>query len=157
MRLELMGLFAVFTFIGIAYASSDGWRLLLIVVFACVALLFACSGGAVRPKPSVAGVKEWPQRCEMCGAEWLVVPVASTDEVPPTVEWCYLDGMYCDVGIGIVAEEAKHGKTRELEKRFLSHCLECKGCRYSAFEPDEWHAIMVAIKNIGAKDGSASE
>ncbi len=43
--------------------------------------------------------KDWPQRCELCGSQWLVTPHDPSDRVEPTVEWCFNDGAYCEEGL----------------------------------------------------------
>ena len=93
--------------------------------------------------------KEWSQKCDMCGAQWWITPVENPDEVvPPTVEWCFHDGAYCKDGFAMIMEQHEKGESPELERRWLNHCLSCKGCRYAAFEPDEWRKITDAIKKV---------
>jgi hypothetical protein len=109
-----------------------------------IVLFIGC--GKVEPMPQR---KEWPQKCEMCGAEWIVMPVDNPNEtVPPTVEWCFHDGSYCADGFAMIVEQGKTVESSELERRWLNHCLSCKGCRCAAFKPDEWRKITDAIKKV---------
>jgi hypothetical protein len=116
-----------------------------------VALFIGClSVDDAKPKPRPQR-KEWPQKCEMCGAEWLVVPVENPDEViPPTVEWCFNDGHYCEVGFQLILKK-NHvlvAELNDIERQFLNHCLSCQGCRCAAFKPHEWRKITDAIKKV---------
>ena len=110
-----------------------------------VVLLTGCkSVEPTKPQPT-----EWPQTCEMCGAEWLVTPIENPDEqVPPTVEWCFHDGAYCGEGLDMIIKSETEGGSEDLERQFLNHCLSCKGCRCAAFSPDEWNKIIETIKQI---------
>ena len=115
-----------------------------------IALFIGCGlvdDAKPEPKPQR---KEWPQTCEMCGAEWLVTPNNATETVPPTVEWCFYDGQYCETGFTMIVEQQKNGQSDNLERRWLNHCLACKGCRCAAFNPDEWRKITDAIKKVRA-------
>ena len=105
-------------------------------------------GGCLSETPEPS--KEWPQTCEMCGAEWLVTPNDPSEQVPPTIEWCFHDGDFCQVGFAMIQEQATDGQPDELERRFLNHCLSCQGCRCAAFDPDEWRKITDAIKRVRA-------
>lgn len=101
-----------------------------------------------KPEPK-SQRKEWPQKCEMCGSQWWITPVDNPDEVvPPTVEWCVDDGAYCLEGFALIVEQHKKGESQELERRWLNHCLSCRGCRCAAFDPDEWKKITDAIKRV---------
>jgi len=89
------------------------------------------------------------QKCDMCGAQWWITPVENPDEVvPPTVEWCFHDGAYCKDGFAMIMEQHEKGESQELERRWLNHCLSCKGCRCAAFEPEEWRKITDAIEKV---------
>lgn len=106
------------------------------------ALIIGCMpDGDARPgqKPQR---KEWPQVCEMCGTEWMVIPNDPDEAVPPTVEWCFHDGQYCEVGFAMMIEKAKDGESADLERRLINHCLTCKGCRCAAFSPEEWRKVQ---------------
>ena len=48
----------------------------------------------------------------------------------------------------MIVEQHEKGESNELERRWLNHCLSCKGCRCAAFEPDEWQKITDTIKKI---------
>ena len=98
-----------------------------------------------EPKPQR---KEYPQACEMCGAEWVVMPNDPSETVPGTVEWCFHDGAYCEQGFAMIIEQEKNGPSDELERRWLNHCLSCKGCRCAAFEPDEWRKVTDAKERL---------
>lgn len=102
-----------------------------------LSVLFGCKE---NPK-SVRDRVQWPQTCEMCGAEWLVTPMDPNKAVPRTVEWCFRDGRYCEEGFDILMEQIEQGDSEELNGRWLRHCLECKGCRCAAFKPEEWNRI----------------
>ena len=116
-----------------------------------IALFIGCvSVDDAKPEPEPQR-KEWPQTCEMCGVEWLVTPNDPSEAVPPTVEWCFHDGVYCEVGLEIMIESQKNGETDELNRRWLNHCLTCRGCRCAAFDPDDWRKVTDAIKAIRDK------
>lgn len=123
-------------------------RKILEVVLGSIAFFIGCSSVDVaKPKPQR---KEWPQKCELCGAEWLVMPNDPSEVVPPTVEWCFHDGSYCQEGFSMIVQQAKNGKSDESERQWFNHCLTCKGCRCAAFEPDEWQKITDAINKVRA-------
>lgn len=97
------------------------------------------------PKPQ----QEWqPQKCEMCGSEWVVMPNDPQEKVPPTVEWCFNDGSYCVEGFHMLTEQVENGMSPELERRWLKHCMECRGCRCAAFDPEEWQKIADMIRKV---------
>jgi len=99
-----------------------------------------------EPKPQRT---EWSQKCDMCGAQWWITPVENPDEVvPPTVEWCFHDGAYCEDGFAMIMEQHGKGESQELKRRWLNHCLACKGCRCAAFDPDEWRKVTDAIEKV---------
>ncbi len=114
-------------------------------VLSFIAVLIGC-GATDETKPE-SQTKEWSQKCDMCGTQWVVTPVGNPDEVvPPTVEWCFRDGVYCEEGFAMIMDQHKKGGSQELERRWLNHCLSCKGCRCAAFEPDEWRKITDSIE-----------
>lgn len=120
------------------------------VVLPLIALFIGCVPlDNVKPEPKPQR-KEWPQTCEMCGAKWLVTPNDPGETVPPTVEWCFHDGQYCEIGFAMIVEQQKNGQSDNLERRWLNHCLSCKGCRCAAFDPDEWRKIADEIKKVRA-------
>ena len=90
--------------------------------------------------------KEWPQKCQTCGTEWLITPNNPNETIPPTIEWCFHDGKYCETGLTIIIKQSKNKQSNELNNQFINHCLECKGCRYAAFNPEEWKKITNTIK-----------
>ena len=122
-----------------------------VFVLVLAAMVLGCTRG--KPGPAKPARQEWPQKCEMCGAEWRVTPDDPNEAVPPTVEWCFHDGSYCDVGLDMMIDAGKNGKTSERERQWLNHCLACKGCRCAAFDPDEWRKIIDAIKKIKRANG----
>lgn len=113
-----------------------------------IATIIGCSSADDVKTDTVVVVhrKQWPQKCEMCGAEWIVVPNDPSEPVPPTVEWCFNDGSYCEEGFEIILDQLKNGRSEELDRRWLNHCLKCKSCRCAAFTPEKWHKITDAIK-----------
>ena len=107
-----------------------------------LSLFVGCYTSDPTPKKAVQR-KEWPQKCEMCGSEWLVTPNNPNEIVPSTVEWCFNDGNYCETGFQLILKR-NHVllfELKDVELEFLNHCLNCKGCRCAAFDPDEWHKI----------------
>jgi hypothetical protein len=123
------------------------------IVFVLLCTLLLGCNKPPEEKPSNQR-KEWPQKCEMCGAKWLVTPVERPDEaVPPTVEWCFYDGSYCEVGFQLIlkANHVLASELRSVEREFLNHCLSCRGCRRAVFSPQEWREFTDAIKSIQAK------
>ena len=84
----------------------------------------------------------------MCGSKWLVTPLDPNCEVPPTVDWCFHDGSYCEVGFGMILDASKNGETPERMRQWLNHCLECQGCRCAAFSPEEWTEITDGIAEV---------
>lgn len=78
---------------------------------------------------------EHPQRCEICGSEWLVTSLDGSP-VPPTTEWCFYCGFYCEEGIGLVVRTQDSATHAEL----VTHCRECIDCRRAAFTPEQWKA-----------------
>lgn len=88
--------------------------------------------------------KWYPQRCEMCGAEYDVMPVHG-GEVPPTVKWCFRDGAYCEKGIDFIVKNGE-GEDESLNKEFVEHCFECVGCRCAAFKPQQWEKIKKGVE-----------
>lgn len=100
-------------------------------------------------KPTDNGRKEWPQRCLMCGREYIVTPVKNPNEViPPTVEWCFDDGQICSVGFEMIMDQAEFGPSQERERQWLNHCLECQGCRCAGFKPDQWKKVVESIERV---------
>lgn len=126
----------IVSFIGLLFLFFAGYF---------VASLYIVPQKKVAPEKSP--LVEWPQTCDMCGSEWLVTPYKNPDErMPPTVEWCFNDGAYCEEGLElIINSEGTSGD--ESERLFLNHCLTCQGCRRAAFSPKRWHAIIDGIKN----------
>lgn len=124
----------------------------------CLILLGACSPPdkpVIRDETSSSKLqtKEWPQKCELCGAEWTITPLDPNEVVPPTIAWCFNDGSYCDEGLVLMLKE-NHVLLDELletKREFLRHCIKCKGCRYAAFDPDEWRKVTDAAQAIQAK------
>ena len=117
-----------------------------------VALCVGCT--SVEQAPEKPKPREWPQTCEMCGATLTVTPVRNPDEkIPPTVEWCFNDGAYCDEGLGLMLK-ANHVMLDDLlatKREFLKHCMKCKGCRCASFDPDDWKKITDGIIAIREK------
>lgn len=120
------------------------WRLVTALVLSSI--IWGCESKVTDHK---AVRREWPQKCDMCGATYTVTPVRNPDEkIPPTVAWCFNDGAYCDVGLGMMIDAHKNGETPERERQWLNHCLACKGCRCAAFDPDEWRKVTDVIKSV---------
>lgn len=82
----------------------------------------------------------------MCGSEWVITPSDPNKEVPPTVRWCFNDGAYCGEGLTMIIEAANGGQSAENNREFLTHCLECRGCRCAAFDPDDWDRLILELK-----------
>lgn len=99
-----------------------------------VAMALGCTSVSQVAKPER---REWPQKCEMCGSTWLVTPDDPRKKVPPTVEWCFKDGSYCEVGLQMIIDQTS-GDISVKEQQWVDHCLTCSGCRCASFDPDEW-------------------
>ena len=105
-----------------------------VIVLSCL-LALGCSS-VEKPQP-----REWPQTCLMCGATYTVTPVRDPNKkIPPTVEWCFNDGAYCDVGFELVMRQLD--EVPEIRRKLVNHCLECKGCRCAAFDPEDWKEAL---------------
>lgn len=114
----------------------------MVRLVALIVLLVGCTSYKPEAKPP----REYPQKCEMCGSEWMITPVRNPDEViPPTVEWCFNDGRYCSFGLDMVIEANADGDSDDLNKRFIRHCLECQGCRCASYSPSEWRHILKVL------------
>lgn len=90
-----------------------------------------------------SGRKSWPVTCEMCGHGWQVIPNNPEEVVPPTIEWCFDDGGYCQNGVDLLIEATdSHSDKSPEAKAFFSHCKICVGCKCAAFTPDRWAAFL---------------
>lgn len=124
---------------------SKAMRSRLPYIIVIITMALGCESVGPVDKPVR---REWPQKCEMCGASWLVTPSKLGETVPPTVEWCFNDGSYCDIGLDMIIDAGKNGETPEGKRKWLNHCIGCKGCRCAAFDPDEWRKVTDAIKKV---------
>lgn len=91
------------------------------------------------------------QTCEECGEKWEVL---SKSPVPPTVEWCFYDGNYCQEGIKIMAEVIRNEipeVEKKLEIKFIEHCKTCKGCKFATFTPKSWKEAIDSNSNEWGK------
>jgi len=116
-----------------------------------VILLFTGCQKTDPPKPTAPERREYPQTCEMCGAKWLVTPNNPNDTVSPTIEWCFHDGHYCEIGFAMILDAEKNGQTNEKNRQWLNHCLTCQGCRCAAYDPAEWKKITGIIKELRSR------
>lgn len=105
-------------------------------ILAMLSVLCGCQQ-AIEVKPIR---KQWDQACEKCGRQFTVERLDG-GEVPPTTEWCFFDGSYCEEGLAMVIDVVENGESPERTKAFIDHCRQCFGCRAAAYDPDEWHAI----------------
>lgn len=102
-----------------------------------------------QPEQRPAAVKLYTQRCERCGTVWTVQPINPNSPVPPeTIEWCYHDGGYCEVGLKIIVEAHRNGRTATDERAWLNHCLTCESCRMASFTPEGWRKITEAVRAV---------
>lgn len=101
-----------------------------------VAILAGCTKTNSQPEP-----KDHRQECQMCGAIWFITPDDPSEVIPPTVEWCFHDGTYCQVGLKLLIEQQRNDETQEPSERMIEHCRECQGCRCATFTPSEWAEI----------------
>jgi|694.fasta_scaffold26353_5 hypothetical protein len=70
------------------------------------------------------------QTCQMCGAQF---EVQSNEKQPSTIEWCFYDGAYCDIGLDTMFNSD--------QEAFIKHCENCVGCRCAAYTPESWKAL----------------
>jgi hypothetical protein len=106
-----------------------------------LAMLVLCNVDTSRPKQerrsndAKPAWNEVPQVCENCGREWLVTSLDGSP-VPPTIEWCFHCGFYCEEGIGLAVRSTDAATHAEL----VNHCRTCVDCRRAAFTPEQWKA-----------------
>jgi hypothetical protein len=85
------------------------------------------------------------QICLACGAEW---PAFEMDEnTPKTIEWCMLDGKYCDDGIDCLMNAYANGINLQEDEKWIAHCRFCFGCRYASFTPIKWKFVLAELEN----------
>ena len=131
---------------------------MLVALFAGTALfvsyLFAISAKSIGDdthNEKDSQQKNYRQACDMCGSEWIVTPSDRNEKLPATVEWCFNDGGYCEVGFEMILDAENEGETKDRERRWLNHCMVCSGCRCAAFSPEEWRKITEAIESLTTK------
>ncbi len=115
-------------------------KLLLLLVI----LLTSCKApSTLKPlRPEIL------QTCQTCNTKWLVTPINPNTVIPPTIEWCYLDGNYCEIGFEMIKEAIRNNEDLDNNHNWLNHCLKCSNCRMAYFSPKEWKEVIDNIKEI---------
>lgn len=113
-----------------------------------LAVVLVKTGAIQVEKPEPKQPSSYEQVCKECGTVWIVTPTRPGQGKKPVVEWCFNDGEYCEEGFSLLLDSTKNGKSSEVEVEFLNHCMTCKGCRFAAFQPEDWKKVTDAIKKI---------
>ena len=80
------------------------------------------------------------QTCERCGTIFDVLALDG-QEIPPTIEWCFHDGGYCEAGLAMLTQSEGQNSSE-----FIDHCYKCDGCRMAAFTPKQWNELNLQNK-----------
>lgn len=125
-----------------------GGAVLLLVTVAAV--LSARRPAHVHQEEPTVTPKSYIQVCQTCGEEWEVTPLRPDQEVRPTVEWCLHDGAFCEQGFNLYVRS----EGNLIDRDFLNHSLQCRGCRYAAYSPEKWNYIMSKLNEVREREKS---